>query len=82
MNLYKIDNDTYEREMLGSVTESQLAFLVDNLEEDFEEDGEYFFSTETIQYLREKGADKDLLSMLEKAVSGTEEGVDIFYDIE
>ena len=82
VNLYKINNDTYEREMLGSVTESQLAFLVKNLEEEFEEDDEYFFSAETLQYLKQMGADKDLLSMLEKAVAGTEEGVDIFYAVE
>jgi hypothetical protein len=82
VNLYKINGDTYEREMLGSVTESQLAFLVENLEEEFEEDDEYFFSAETLQYLRKMGADKDLMSMLEKAVAGTEEGVDIFYVVE
>ncbi len=82
VNLYKINDDTYEREMLGSVTESQLKFLVENLDEEFEEDEEYFFSAETVQYLKEMGADKELLSMLEKAVTGTEEGVDIFYTIE
>jgi hypothetical protein len=82
VNLYKINNDTYEREILGSVTESQLAFLVKNLEEEFEEDEEYFFSAETLQYLRAMGADKELLSMLEKAVAGTEGGVDIFYAVE
>ena len=82
VNLYRINNDTYEREMLGSVTEGQLAFLVENLEEEFEEDDEYFFSAETLQYLRKMGADKDLLAMLEKAVAGTEAGVDIFYAVE
>ncbi len=82
VNLYKINNSTYEREILGSVTESQLAFLVENLDEEFEEDEEYFFSAETLEHLKKMGADQDLLSMLEKAVAGTEEGVDIFYDSE
>jgi hypothetical protein len=82
VNLYRINNDTYEREILGSVTENQLAFLVENLEEEFEEDDEYFISSETVQYLKRAGADKDLLSMLEKAVADKEEGVDIFYAVE
>ena len=82
MNLYRINNDTFEREMLGSVTESQLAFLSQSLEEEFEENDEYFVNAETLQHLREIGADKDLMSMLEKAVTGTEEGVDIFYAVE
>ncbi len=82
IQLYKEHPDTYEREILGTITENQLDFLMENLEEEFEEDEEYFLVPDTIDYLRDQGADSDLLAMLEKALAGTQDGVDILYLIE
>jgi hypothetical protein len=82
IQLYKEDPDTYEREILGTITENQLDFLMENLEEEFEEDEEYLLMPNTIDYLREQGADSDLLALLEKALAGTQDGVDILYLIE
>ncbi len=82
IQLYKEHPDTYERELLGTITETQLDFLMENLEEEFEEDEEYFLSSDTIDYLREQGADDDLLAMLERALAGVQDGVDIFYLLE
>jgi hypothetical protein len=82
IQLYKEDPDTYEREILGTITENQLDFLMENLEEEFEEDEEYLLMPNTIDYLREQGADSDLLDLLEKALAGTQDGVDILYLIE
>jgi hypothetical protein len=82
IQLYKEDPDTYEREILGAITENQLDFLMENLEEEFEEDEEYLLMPDTIDYLREQGADSDLLALLEKALAGTQDGVDILYLIE
>jgi processive 1,2-diacylglycerol beta-glucosyltransferase len=82
IQLYKELPDTYEREILGTITENQLNFLMENLEEEFEEDEEYFLSPDTIDYLRDQGADNDLLSLLEKALAGTQDGVDIVYLVE
>jgi len=79
IHLYKQNPDTYQRELLGTITEEQLDFLIENLEEDFEENQEYFLSPDTVEYLREEGADGELLALLEKALEGNEEGVDIFY---
>lgn len=79
IQLYKEHPDTYEREVVGSITEKQLDFLVENLEEEFEEDEEYFLDADTIDYLKEQGADSDLVAILEKALAGTQDGVDIFY---
>jgi len=82
IQLYKEHPDTYEREVLGTITEDQLDFLMENLEEEFEEDEEYFLSQDTFEYLKDQGADNDLLAILEKALAGTEDGVDILYLIE
>jgi processive 1,2-diacylglycerol beta-glucosyltransferase len=82
IRLYKQNCDTYEREVLGKITEQQLDFLMDNLEEEFDEDEEYFLSADTLEYLKEQGADGDLISMLNSALEGCRDGVDIFYLIE
>ena len=82
IQLYKEHPDTYEREMLGTITEDQLDFLMENLDEEFEEDEEYFLLPDTVEYLRDQGADSDLLALLEKALAGAQDGVDILYLIE
>ncbi len=82
IHLYKQNCDTYEREVLGKITEKQLDFLIDNLEEEFDEDEEYFLNPDTLEYLKEQGADSDLITMLNSALAGCQDGVDIFYLIE
>ncbi len=79
IQLYKEHPDTYEREIVGIITEEQLDFLMENLEEELEEDEEYFLNTDTVEYLKEQGADGELVAILEKALTGTQDGVDIFY---
>jgi len=82
IQLYKEHPETYERIILGTISEKQLDFLMENLEEEFEEDEEYLLMQDTIDFLKEQGVDKDLLAMLEKALAGTKDGVDILYLIE
>ncbi len=82
IRLYRQDPDTDERTPLGTITESQLDFLVDHLEEELEEDEDYWINQATIDYLQDLGADEDLLQLLTKAISGSAEGVDIAYQIE
>jgi len=82
IQLYREHPGTYEREILGTITENQLDFLMENLEEEFEEDEEYFLNADTVDYLRDQGADGMLLAMLEKALAGTQDGVDILYLVE
>jgi len=48
IQLYREHPDTYKREVVGTITENQLDFLMENLEEEFEEDEEYFLSPDTI----------------------------------
>jgi hypothetical protein len=82
IQLYKEHPGTYKREILGTITEEQLDFLVENFDEDFEEDEEYLLGPETMDYLREQGADSELINILEKALSGTQDGIEISYRIE
>jgi hypothetical protein len=82
IQLYREHPGTYEREILGTITENQLDFLMENLEVEFEEDEEYFLNADTVDYLRDQGADGILLAMLEEALAGTKDGVDILYLIE
>jgi processive 1,2-diacylglycerol beta-glucosyltransferase len=82
IQLYKEHPKTYERQAIGTLTEKQLDFLMENLEEEFEEDEEYFLNLDTIDYLKEQGADRDLIVMLEGALSGTVDGVEILYLVE
>ncbi len=82
IQLYKEHPDTYKRELLGTLTEDQLDFLIDNFEVEFEEDEEYFLMADMIDFLKEQGADRNLLALLQKALTGTQDGVDILYLIE
>jgi hypothetical protein len=82
IRLYRLDPDTQERELLGVITESQLDFLIDNLEEEFLEDDDYWIDSAGVEFLRDLGADAELLQLLERAVAGTGEGADISYQVE
>ncbi len=82
IQLYKQNPESYEPELLGSISESQLDFLIDNLEEDFEEEEDCFITSDTIEYLKEHGADEGLIQLLEKALVGAPDGVDISYQLE
>jgi processive 1,2-diacylglycerol beta-glucosyltransferase len=64
--------------LLGAITEEQLQFLVDQLEEEFEEDKDYYLNRATITLLEEKGADPALLEMLDKAL-GDKPDMDIIW---
>jgi len=82
IRLYMENPQTYEREALGTITESELDFLIDNFEEEFEEDEEYLLNTDTLDFLREQHGDKRLIALLEKALAGTRDGIDILYLLE
>jgi processive 1,2-diacylglycerol beta-glucosyltransferase len=61
---------------LGTITDRQLKFLVDALEEESMEDQDYYISAETIEMLEADGADSDLVGLLRRAL-GNREGMDI-----
>jgi hypothetical protein len=82
IQLYREQPNTYEREILGPLTEDQLDFLMENLDEEFDEDMEYFLDQHTLEYLKDQRADKSILALLEKALTGYPNGVDILYFVE
>lgn len=64
--------------LIGTVDESDLKLLIDQLEEEDESDDDYFIDGPTIDLLQENGASEGLVSMLKSAV-GAGDGVDIFW---
>jgi processive 1,2-diacylglycerol beta-glucosyltransferase len=57
---------------IGAITEEQLRFLADNLQEETEEDKDYYIDVATIEFLEEEGADARLVEMLRGALGGRE----------
>ncbi len=61
---------------LGSLTEEQLLFLIDNLEEETSSDQDYWLNPRTLELLEARGGDGSLLSLLRRAL-GDKDGVEI-----
>lgn len=64
---------------IGSLTESQLQFLIDQLEEESSSDQDYWVSRATIEMLRDKGADTELVETLSAAL-GDEDGLEVEWE--
>ncbi len=67
--LMRIDTD----KEIGQITDKQLAFLVEQLEEEHDEDQDYYIDRETLELLSDNGCDPELLALLEKAMGGDDE---------
>jgi len=59
--------------IIGTLTEAQLQFLIDNMEEESLEDQDYAITPMTLAYFEELGADPALLGMLRQALGSQEE---------
>ena len=55
-------------EVLGSITEDDLQFLIDNLEEESEDDTDYYINRSTLEIFKEKGTNETLIEILENAL--------------
>lgn len=64
IKLFDKDTSNY----VGEITETQLKFLMDNLEEESLTDEDYYFNVATIEMFKERGADENLINLLERAV--------------
>lgn len=62
--------------VLGSISQEELQFLNDQLEEESSRDTDYFINGATVDLLEAAGGSATLVSMLRQAV-GTSEGIDI-----
>ncbi len=58
---------------LGSISEDDLKFLIDNLEEESEDDTDYYLTRETLELLKNRGASAALTEVLESALGGRDD---------
>ena len=65
------DKDTGAR--IGTISEENLKFLVDQLEEESDDDQDYYLNETTIDGFEESGADKELVSLLRSALGSRTE---------
>ena len=63
---------------LGEISEEELKFLEDNLEEESLSDEDYYIERETLDFLKEKNISPYLEKLLEEAM-GNEEGIEISF---
>lgn len=68
--------DKQTNELLGTIDDDELRFLVGELEEESSSDRDYYISGDTIDMLEEDGAPESLTSLLRRIV-GSEEGVEV-----
>ena len=73
--LYRVDNG----ETIGQITDAHLAFLVEHLEEESDEDHDYYVDKDTLERLSDNGGDPDLLAMIEKAM-GDDDEIDLAWE--
>jgi hypothetical protein len=63
---------------VGELSEQQLDFLIDNLEEEWSDDRDYFLNREMVNMLQSRGADENLIRLLQQAL-GDKDEVDILW---
>ena len=61
---------------LGTIDDADRQLLIDQLEEEHEEDTDYYVCPDTLEMLKESGASAGLLKMLADAI-GKSEGVEV-----
>jgi processive 1,2-diacylglycerol beta-glucosyltransferase len=66
-------------ETIGEISDEQLQFLIDQLEEESLDDQDYYINQETIEMFRERGCDEELLGLLQNAI-GDKEDIDIAWE--
>ncbi|MBV8762523.1 MAG: galactosyldiacylglycerol synthase [Deltaproteobacteria bacterium] len=73
--LIRLDTD----DEIGSINDDQLKFLVAQLEEENDDDKNYFIDRDTLELLSDNGADPELLALLEKGL-GDDDEMDIAWE--
>jgi hypothetical protein len=63
---------------VGTITEAQLQFLIDQLEEESADDTDYYIDQATLDLFEEVGAEADLLALLRQAL-GTRDGIEVVW---
>ena len=68
--------DTETNKPIGTITEQQLQFLIDELEEESATDEDYYIDAVTVDMLQQDGGDANLIALLRNAL-GTREGFEV-----
>lgn len=55
-------------DLLGEIDESELQYLIDQMEEESMEDKDYSITNMEIEYFAQHGADSQLVTLLRKAI--------------
>ena len=76
--MYQLIDIEHDNE-IGVITEDQVQFLIDNLEEEGVEDQDYYIDPESLSFLAENGCDEELLTMLTDALEGRV-NIDVRYE--
>jgi hypothetical protein len=58
---------------LGSITDAQLQFMKDQLEEESADDQDYYINADTLDLFEQNGADPALLDMLRRSLGSRSE---------
>jgi hypothetical protein len=66
-------HDTDTGAWIGTITEDNLQFLIDQLEEESGEDQDYYINETTLDIFEKGGADTALVSLLRSALNGRTE---------
>jgi hypothetical protein len=69
INVYDESNG----QLLGTITEAQLMFLIGEMEEESTTDRDYYVNAMTVDMMEADGADKNLIAFLRKALNGRED---------
>jgi hypothetical protein len=74
--IYLYDKESGRK--IGLISEAQLQFLVDQLEEESSDDQDYFIDAATLEMLQDTGADPALTDLLRSGLGGRD-GYDVTY---
>ena len=77
--MYRLMDIEHDNE-IGIITEDQVQFLIDNLEEEGVEDQDYYIDPDALNFLAENGCDEELLTMLTEALEGRV-NIDVRYEV-
>jgi len=66
---------------IGDISEGELQFLIDELEEESSRDQDYYIDAATLEFFATRKATPHLMGLLREALEG-EEGIDIRWDDE
>lgn len=71
--------DKQSDRLLGEISEGELVFLIDQLEEEGMHDRDYYIDASTVDFLARQGASASLVALLRRGL-GASDGIDIRWD--